>query len=344
MYTSQLPQSSRRPLSSSRSPTEIALRYPARWQTPVNPHAGVVEQRTFAWLKEVGALTDAKVMNRFLLLSVGAYGGWPFPVADEEQLETITRFLTLWILYDDSVEGMGEQRESLMAAAVRGAPDAKLPACPELQGLWEVAQRYLRTMSPRWIDRHTERLVVWLRSLSQESCLAKRYRGVGVLPSTAEYLAMRVVNVGVLPTLDFIEYVTERELPEAVLRLPSFESIEVLAAEVVTLVNDLFGFEKDRGTTWLNAVASFARDTGAPLRQSIVCIAEMHDLRVRQIIELEETLLEEARDHRPLVEEWLTGMHHVLHGFARWHESAPRYSRLLTLDDGSRFRLVVRYA
>jgi hypothetical protein len=350
MNAFDVPRSTRRPVAilapvapvAARAPREIALRYPASWFTMVNPAAATIERRTSAWLREMGVLTSVEARSCFESLAVGAYGGWPFPFADVEHLETITRFLTLWIYYDDVIEGAGEGRETQLAAALCGEPNAKLGESPCLRGFWEVARRYRAVMSGGWLARHAGRYLEWVRSVRSEAPIALRYQASRRLPSVEEYLELRRMTIGILPTLTFIEYVTERELPDEVRHNPAFQAIERIAAELVAIPNDLFGYSKDRLSSWVNAVSCAAAEKGGSIPDAMALCAERHNRRVVELRRLEKTLLAQVAD-RALVEEWLRKLHHVIHGFARWHDVAPRYSRTHTLDDGSQVALVVRY-
>ena len=60
------------------------------------------------------------------------------------------------------------------------------------------------------------------------------------------------------------------------------------------------------------------------------------------MVRLEASLLAQVKD-RPLVEEWLRKLHHVVHGFTRWHDGAPHYQRVHQLEGGVRAELAVRY-
>src|SRR5262245_44729846 len=100
------------PLTMPNGPSDcslaITLRYPRQWFTPVHPLAEQAEEQTRQWLAELGLLDSAHAQAKFHHLGVARYGGWPLYNTDAEALITITRFLTLWIYYDDMLEGLGE--------------------------------------------------------------------------------------------------------------------------------------------------------------------------------------------------------------------------------------------
>jgi len=335
------------PISPRRSPSsralrEIALRYPASWFSLVNPSAATVERRTAAWLEEVGVITNEDTRLRFQSLSVGAYGGWPFPFAGAERLETITRFLTLWIYYDDNRAGAGEAQEAQLAAVLSGAPAAAGGTDPCLRAFYEVARRYRGTMSERWLARHATRYIEWIRAVRNDAPVARRHQIARSPPTVEQYLNLRRMTIGVLPTLTFIEYMTEQELPEEVRQNPTFQAIERTAAEIVAIPNDLFAYSQDRRANWVNVVSCMAAEKNVSIAEAMELCAELHNRRVAEMVRLEASLLAQVKD-RPLVEEWLRKLHHVVHGFTRWHDGAPHYQRVHQLEGGVRVQLAARY-
>src|SRR5262245_11753649 len=96
----------------------LALEYPEELGTAINRHAQPVERNVEEWRRSVGVVRDARTEQVFRRLHVAGYGGWPFPRASRYRLETITRFLSLWIFYDDLIEGHGEPREDALRQAI----------------------------------------------------------------------------------------------------------------------------------------------------------------------------------------------------------------------------------
>jgi hypothetical protein len=336
-----LPTSSRR-TPSSRPTQEIALRYPASWFTLVNPAAATIERRTAAWLEEMGVIADEDARLRFRALSVGGYGGWPFPFVDAERLETITRFLTLWIYYDDTRSASEEAQEAKLAAVLSGEPGAQIGADPCLRAFYETARRYRGAMSERWLTRHAVRYIEWIRAVRREAPVTVHHQMARSLPTVEQYLSWRQMMIGVLPTLSFIEYVTDQELPDEVRRHPTFQAIERLAAEIVAIPNDLFGYSQDRRTSWVNAVSCMAAEKRVSIVDAMAMCAELHNRRVTEMVRLEASLLAQVKD-RSMVEEWLRKVHQLIHGFTRWHDGAPNYRRVHQLEGGVRVQLAVRY-
>jgi hypothetical protein len=112
------------------------------------------------------------------------------------------------------------------------------------------------------------------------------------------------------------------------------------AADVVAIVNDLFGHAKDRRLHWPNLVSCMQHERRCGLADAFEAVVAMLDARVRQIVEIEDQLRARAT-HSSILDRWLEGLHHVIYGFARWHAMAPRYSATHEVDDGRWLRLVI---
>lgn len=318
---------------------QVSLLFPSCWLAPRNPFAPQVQSEAEAWFQSLGVIHDATTAARFRGMAVGEYGGLPFPLADRAGLTAATRFLSLWLFHDDLLEGLHDGRDEAILAALRGEPDEAPEGPPCLRGWWELGRTLQARMSPRWLDRLTERFAAWLLTLEAERRLAARSQQ-GRPPSAAEYLEVRLLNIGVFPTLLFVELTTGTPVPEAVAAHPAFQTIELLAAGLITIANDLYAFTKDREQGWPNLVASLAADQELPLSAAFDRAAALHRSWLTQLVCAEQQLLLAADDTLGM-KRWLRGVHHVIGGLTRWHECASRYRPVQDLPDGSRVELVI---
>jgi epi-isozizaene synthase len=300
----------------------VALHYPADWIEPVHRDHAQAERDTAAWLRELGVVVDARDEAKFRALKVGWYAGSPFPRGSRERLETVMRFLALWIFHDDGVEGVGVEPARLLGEAVRGkAPEFALTS-PILRGWTEIGQR-CAGMSERWLARHAERFGDWVRSLDGEAQLVRLARASGRQPTVEEFMAVRLINVGVLPTVDFLEHLHERELDEAAWADPERVEAERIAMSLVAIINELCGLAKDLREDWINLVRSVAQDERLELPDAVVRVARVHDEQVEQLAVLGDRLV--AR-HGEALRFWVEGLESMVAGFCRWHLAAPRYA------------------
>lgn len=321
----------------------ITLRYPVQWYTPVSPHAATAEAGTQAWLADLCLLDNEAAVAKFRHLGVARYGGWPLYHADPEALATVTRFLTLWIFYDDMLEGSGEDHEALALAAVRGDPSFDLErAGPYLRAWWETATRYRARMDLAWCERLSARFGDWLRSVREEAEQLQVLRSEGRHPGVAAYVLCRRRSVGVQPTLNLLEYSCGCALPDDLRSHPAMAALERCASELVFLQNDLVSVPKDARDHGVNLVFSIAQERGCSLAAACSEMERMHDAALRGFLCAAEFLRMEFPGC-PTLGPWLAAAETMCHGFARWHLSNTRYDRELALGDGSTVRIEVEY-
>jgi pentalenene synthase len=324
-------------------PTTITLRYPVQWYTPVHPQAAAAEQGTQDWLHALRLLDAPHAAAKFRHLGVARYGGWPLYYADPEALATVTRFLTLWIFYDDMLEGSGEDREDVAVAAVRGDHDFDTVAAgPYLQAWWETARRYRARMSEAWCARLGERFRGWLRSVREEAGQLQTLREQGTHPTIAAYIACRRKSIGVLPTLQLLEYCCGRELPEEVHTHPALTALERAACDLVFVQNDLVSVTKDARDGAVNLAFSVAQARGQPMAEACAEIERLHDAALKSFLSAATFLRVEFGECEAFAP-WLGAVETMCHGFARWHLSNTRYDRELDLGDGTTVRIEVEY-
>ena len=305
----------------------LTLEYPASWPRPRNPLAPWAATYTETFLREAGILPDDEVERKLARMDVAGYGGWPFGLADLHTLQTVTAFLSLWILYDDLLEGDCEPQPETVVRAVRG--DGVRPEHLYYGAWWDLGKRCRAQLSCQALERHGERFRAWLRSLEHEAELVRRERA-GDPCSFSEYLAWRKVNVGVLPTLDFLEIDLGEELLAAAWQDPRLSLVESLAAEIVALQNDLFGYAKDCRAGWPNAVRQLQAESGLEAVAALTKVVELHNQRVAELERQGRAL---ARDSGSLLlAAWWQRLSTLVAGFASWHSEAARYGAALELE------------
>lgn len=325
-------------LPKSKISSEVILNYPRSWKVDSHPSSQAMERDTLAWLQGLGVVTTEEEVERFQKLTVGGYGGWPFPYAPEERVKSIMRFLALWIFYDDIIEERDDGIQEQLREAIAGRPEVFPGGSPHFRGWWELGQTYRKVMSPAWMERHAERYTEWVWSTRSEAELVQRYRASGRLHSAARQLACRTVAVGMLPTIDFVEYALGWELPETLLADPDMKRLETVTCELMAIINDVFGFSKDRKNRWANLIPCLAEEFHVPNEEAFHWTAAMHNARIREI-ELLEHKLEAKSGHDEGFKRWLEGFHALIYGLARWQGMAGRYRNLHEMEDGQRLRV-----
>lgn len=328
-----------RPEPARATPREIRLRYPASWAAARNPEAERVERGTHRWLDERGLLPDPAAHHRYRKLSVADYVGWPFPAATGGRFDVIARFFSLWIFYDDRLEEADDGQGEALLAATAGAPVLGSDD-PYVHAWWELGRACAEEMSPAWSRRHALRFREWADAVRTESVAAARLRETGELPRALDHLDARILNIGMLPSVDFLDWQRGYELPEAVVAHPAFAAMERHAAAMVAIQNDLHGQAKDRRARWCNLVDCLAAEHGIPLDEAFQRAVDLHDAHAAGLRRAE-LRLGDAFPEVPALPVWLRDLHQMIHGFAVFHATAPRYDTTFETAPGMSVRLVL---
>jgi len=233
--------------------------------------------------------------------------------------------LSLWMFYDDAIEAADDHQAETIHDAIRALPEKFAGGDAYLRCWWELGQEYGRTMSRSWLDRHATRFSHWVASVQDERIAGTAFRALGTYPKTADHLARRRDTIGMTPNLDFLEYQMGWELPNEVLRDPLMQRVERCAAEAVAIMNDLFGFSKDRASRWSNLVSCWMSELDVSAADAFESAAELHNSRVQELARVELELLSKYA-HIPELGDWFVGLHYVIYGFTKWHSRAPRYA------------------
>lgn len=316
-------------------PRRLVLGFPRRWEVALSPFAFEMERRAEGWLRQRGIIRDAATAEKFAKLAVAEYANWPFSRAEEDEAEVITKFLALWIFYDDLIEESDLGEGGALFDAIAGSLDDRPHASVYLACWSELGRACAAKMSASWRQRHATRFVDWARSVREESAHAELFRRTGASPSTFEHLARRSANIGMLPNIDFIEYQSGRELSAATHGHPAMQELVALASEAVAIMNDVFGYAKDEQARWPNLIRCLRDERGLPLAGALREAVSMHDARVAAMDRAAEHLIADSRE--PIaVSGWIQDLRHVVYGFARWHATAPRYASVFDVGEGRR--------
>src|SRR5262245_4553964 len=77
------------------------LIYPHSWLPSLNPYAGLACTAAARWFRSAGIVGDRRSKQILDDERPDLYGGYPYPTANLEHLTVVTKFLALWMLFDD---------------------------------------------------------------------------------------------------------------------------------------------------------------------------------------------------------------------------------------------------
>lgn len=311
-----------------------SLNYPSSWRTVMNPYARLAKQAAHRWFHEKSIITSEDVAALLSEVRAEYYSGYPFPTANFQQLLTLTKFLVLWMLFDDLVTEQSSAYLQTGKDTLKNyyrALSGELSAAgdePYLCSWAEVGRELSQSMSERWRRRLAEGFADWLRATLREQ---STYRGKGadsaatVFPDLETYLDIRTVSVGALPTFYFIDYVEGFELSQTVLHEPTFDKLHRLGARLILFDNDVMSTEKDLAANWPSAVLILQKHHHLSLEDAVQAAIALHNETLREFVKTEAQLPSFGAEQDGFVNAYLDRLHTVIRGIVEFQHRADRY-------------------
>jgi hypothetical protein len=86
----------------------------------LSPYADVVERETIAWMQTSALLPDERYLEKVTRMAVWGYAGFSHPFGRIEELTLYSKYITLWLLWDDLVV----EKATDLGAILDGLADA----------------------------------------------------------------------------------------------------------------------------------------------------------------------------------------------------------------------------
>lgn len=307
-----------------------SLSYP--WPARCNPAADRAEIAAERWVSRHGMLRDSTTAARFRSVGVGKLAAMAYPDAAPRLLELIAQVMA-WIFIQDDVYDTApakEQRparlESLFECYLTVLRTGVAPngAEPSVMALADLARRLAELGSSGWYLHFTETMRrFWMDGVVVETY----YRGRGISPDPASYMAMRVQTVGVYICLDLLELTLDEELTPEVREDPILRRITWLTSRIIAYVNDVFSYEKERSVGDVNNYLHVTqRFEPMSLRALVDHTIRVHDRELEQLDQLDGTVRDYGPRMRRLVERYVDGCRAWMAGSLAWQWKSSRYA------------------
>lgn len=317
-------------------PRDVDFRFPRSWQSlqPRSPFAMEAQKDTIAWFDSLGLIPSEDVRKRVLSMDIAGYAGYSLPMASYEDFLVYTRFLTLWLLWDDQVvERMeGSALDEHLEQALEALEGNLLPAeakDPYVRAWAELAQEYLRLGRDKaflkrlsigfrqWLDNCLLELII-AHALKQDRMGLKQY-------SWERFLEIRMYTIGMFPTMLLIEQSLGIDLPEYVREDPAIKRLARLAALLVACGNEVSSAPKDYRASWPNWMSFYQLLNDCSIGECYEAMAEMNRKAIQEFDEIAANLPSWGSPIDAWVQAWVCSLRYCVSGFARWHAEAPRY-------------------
>lgn len=147
------------------------------------------------------------------------------------------------------------------------------------------------------------------------------------VPSTSDYLTLRMHDSAVFPAIDMIEVAAALHLPREVLEHPAIVEMRRLTVRHTAYVNDLFSFQKEvlwSGTP-CNLVRVLMHNEAIGFDEAVGEIVAMVNRDVQRFVELERSLPGFEPAIADEVDDYLTGMKDWMRGNVEFSLESRRY-------------------
>ncbi|WP_406276228.1 polyprenyl synthetase family protein [Nocardia sp. NBC_00881] len=243
-------------------------------QAPVAHRDGFppgVAQWLRSWLVDTGlALTPAEADYHRWTGAIRTPAQILAPAADAAREQTAYGMAVFTLVCDDLFEDP-QLRDPEAVTALRRGLVAMLRQDPEMHGAIPTAwaslwPRLREGRSARWQKRFLDILEDWCEAAEREA----HHRINGYIPSTADYLPLRMSTSGIDTALACVEVYQDRELPSTLRSHPVIRRLEELGFWVTFVENDLVGLDQDEADhVPYNLVRAVRHETGCTRREAV---------------------------------------------------------------------------
>ncbi|HEU4533057.1 MAG TPA: hypothetical protein VFS00_03030, partial [Polyangiaceae bacterium] len=195
---------------------------------------------------------------------------------------------------------------------------------PAVRALADLARRLSGLGSSAWYLHFMETMRrFWTDGVVVETY----YRGRGISPDPASYMAARVQTVGVYICLDLLELTLGEELSPEVRADPIVRRITWLTSRIIAYVNDLFSYDKERRVGDVNNyLYVMQRCEPMSLHAAVDHTIRVHDRELDQLDQLDGTVRDHGPRMRKLVERYVDGCRAWMAGSLEWQRHSSRYA------------------
>jgi hypothetical protein len=309
--------------------SKLLLPWPAR----TNPFARPYARAAADLLVGVGLITDDPAdrgARRFE--GVVVLDPYVYPCASLERLLVAGAFSHWLFFLDDQYDDHPELGRSplevrqIMNRYFEALSTGRLPPSPAPFARFTVyLRRRLEASSPPgWMQRFLGNVHAYL---FEGSLRTVEYWAQDRVPSTNDYLAIRMHDSAVFPAIDMIEVAAGIRIPTEVLEHPSIIEMKQLTVRHTAYVNDLFSYQKEvlwNGTP-CNLVHVVMHNESVSFEEAVGEIVAMVNRDMQRFIELERSLPSFEPAIAGEVNAYLAGMKDWMRGNVEFSLASSRY-------------------
>jgi len=332
------------------------LQYPARWITDIEYSRQEREklvENVREWMCRFGAMDLPGVPRRFDMMECDEFGGRAHLIVgpNREGAELTIRYVVLFVLWDDFVEGLYEESPEAAIANVRdiqsillGEYDGLQPPADPILAMWQdwfASVRDFYGQDSVFYRRFVDTFYHWMDNMGEEFNTV-----CWVDPTSVDLDAMwhvRTVTIGCPVTNVLMEMATDTTIPVAVYERPEITRIMYLMCFICRVANELGSFSKDLLDGCGNLFFYTMLQKSWTVEQTMDHFVALHDDAVEEVDRLEAQLSAEGLLDANHVE-FLTYVRQHIIGFNEFYMKAKRYIKWAAVDHKEQtvFKVVIR--
>lgn len=328
----------------------ISLAYPLHWFAPIQLpcYAKTAEEETIRWMSDLNLMPGTHILQNVRHMEPRHYAGYSHSMASYEYLLLYSKYITMWLLWDDEcVENNGNQeRIAYILDALAGDELSSVYMNdPYVRAFQHLGDEYERLGASRhWRKRFATSMKEWADHALVESHIRN------TLPQDCpnrpfnEAIKLRAVTVGIRPNSIPLERAVGIEIPDEINQSDDFKLLVDQAALICCIVNDIVGVPKDIQNMQItsNLVLYHRTYFNTTLCDSYTAILHLHDDAVKRYDQLSDTILDKIPiAWRERMQAFFNQLRYMDSGFGFWHRDCVRYQKLVALEGNVVFQAAI---
>lgn len=326
-----------KPNAGSLQPRLQDINFGCPWPLRESPHLESARSHALAWMVEFGLVKDPEANEKmFRDWKLGECAAWNYPEGTPEGVAMVADLMGWYFApFDDQFDGELGRDPASAAKIIQdlidildlpddATPAASYPVALAFADLWRRSSRH---MSHAWRQRAAYHWKQYLIGQLGEVVNRVHRRK----PDAVSHLRQRVATTSSRVLCDLIESASGFEVPAVAWYMPVMDELRQLAAEIISITNDLVSAEKEEAAGDLdnNLLLILENQEGYSRPEALEKLREMTHERFERFLRLEQQApdIEVTLDDkgRIALRRYLQGLHDLVAGDNEWEHTSGRY-------------------
>ncbi|KAJ5183629.1 terpene cyclase [Penicillium capsulatum] len=297
---------------------------------PVNPHYAEVKQESEIRIFKQCPM-DERAQRILSKTNMSYFMSIIAPDADADRLRVMCDWGNWAFPYDDLFD-TGEFKENphrgrMMVEGVLHEMDKGIKGHPDF--IYHPLVKFHNTIWERIVKNAPEgvqrRYAMKMADYVHAALIQVEVRFFGNTPTLEEVLAMRRNSSGLFPIFPMYEYAHGLHLPDYVFECPSVQKMELIAADLVVLQNDMISYCKEEREGVNHNLVAVCRNSGMSAQAAFDYLGDLLQVRYRSWYLALADLPSWGNEIDAHVQNYLRGIANTVRANLNWSFSSTRY-------------------